>query len=156
MIQPFLIGSGWIRMLDGDDSCRAIFDRHYSRYVYADGRRPKLFVGPGQKLVLMRADGSALFAWRQLRSDDSQTGVSCAIFRSEGNELASALILEAEELAREDYGRQRFYTYVDPRKVTPTMVRGYPVWGWCFYKAGWSHVGVSKSGKLILAKEPTL
>jgi hypothetical protein len=155
MVQPFLIGSGWMEMRDGDDSCRAIFDRHYSRYVYADGRRPRLFIGPGEKMPLMRADGSALFAWRKFRSMDlGQDGVNCAVFRNEGRELASVLILEAEAFARERWPNQRFYTYIDPAKVQATMVRGYPVWGFCFYKAGWSFAGVSKGGKIIMHKLP--
>lgn len=59
-VQPFLIGEGWIEVRDGDDSVRAIFDRHYSRQNYADGRKPKLFVGPGEKMVLMTADAGAI------------------------------------------------------------------------------------------------
>lgn len=154
-MQQFMIGAGWVERRDGDDSCRAIFDRHYSRYVYADGRRPKLFVGPGEKMVLMRADGLALFVWRRFISADGQTGVNCAVFRNEGGERASALILEAEALARSRWPLERLFTYVDPAKVKPTIVRGYPVWGWCFYQAGWAFSGVSKSGKIILSKEGT-
>lgn len=152
-VQPFLIGRGWMELRDGDDSCRAIFDRHYSRYVYADGRRPKLFVGPGQKLVLMRADGLALFVWRKFKSDDGQTGINCAVFRNEGDEIASHLIAEAEHRAWDQWPGERFFTYIDPAKVKPTLVRGYPVWGFCFYKAGWKFHGVSKSGKIILDRE---
>jgi hypothetical protein len=152
MIQPFLIGDGWIEMRDGDASCRAIFDRHYSRYVYADGRRPKLIVGPGEKLLLLRADGGALFAWRRFIDDSGQTGVNCAIFRNEGPELASALILEAEAFALARWPGERLYTYVDPRKVPATMVRGLPVWGFCFHKADWRFAGVTKSGKIIWEK----
>ncbi len=152
-VQPFLIGEGWMELKDGDESCRAIFDRHYSRYVYADGRKPKLFVGPGAKLVLMQADGSALFVWRKFKSDDAQLGVNCAIFRREGGDVASVQILSAERIAHARWPDERFYTYIDPAKVKPTMVRGYPVWGWCFYQAGWKFVGVSKSGKIILAKD---
>lgn len=156
-IQPFLIGEGWMEMKDGDDSCRAIFDRHYSRYVYADGRKPKLFLGPGEKMVLMRADGLGLFAWRRYIDDTipKQHGVECAIFRREGgNEVASDLIIEAEAPARVRWPGERFYTKVDPAKVQPTMVRGVPVWGFCFFKAGWKFAAVTRSGKIIWAREP--
>jgi hypothetical protein len=61
-----------------------LYDRHYSKYHYADGRRPKLFVGPGEKMVLLTTDHLALFAWRKFRSMDGQQGVNCAIFRNEG------------------------------------------------------------------------
>jgi hypothetical protein len=150
-VQPFLIGDGWLELRDGDDSCRAIFDRHYSRIVYRDGRRPKLFVGPGEKQVLMLADGRGLFVWRKFRSDDGQVGVNCAVFRHENSgELASLLIQRAMARAWDRWPGERFYTYVDPAKVRPTMMRGYPVWGFCFYRAGWKFAGVSKSGKIIL------
>ncbi len=155
MIQPYLVGDGWIEMKDGDESCRSIFDRHYSRRVYADGRKPKQFVGPGVKKVLMLANGQGLFAWRKHISDDGQTGVNCAIFRHEGSEFfASELIRDAVAIARERWWpSERFYTYIDPRKVRPTMCRSHPVWGWCFYKAGWSFVTVGKGGKHVLALE---
>lgn len=154
--QPFLFGDGWIEVKDGNDTARALFDEHYSRQPYADGRKPKLFVGPGEKMVLLTRDADALFAWRRFISDNDQTGVNCAIFRRKkvAEELATELIRAAEERARERWGDERLYTYVDPRKVNPTLVRGVPVWGWCFWKAGWSYAGMSKSGKIIWAKAP--
>lgn len=151
MIQPSMIHAGWIELKDGDESCRTIFDRHYSRHVYADGRKPKLFVGPGRKRVLMLADGGGLFVWRQFISDDGQQGVNCAVFRREySSEPASVLIRQAVEQARATWPAERFYTYIDPRKVKPTMFRGYPVWGWCFYKAGWKFDRIGKGGKHVL------
>lgn len=51
--QPFLFGEGWIAVKDGNATARAVFDRHYSRKRYADGRKPVLFVGPGEKMVLL-------------------------------------------------------------------------------------------------------
>jgi hypothetical protein len=153
--QPFLFGEGWIEVRDGNDTARALFDRHYSRYVYADGRKPSLFVGPGEKMVLLTREADALFVWRKFISRDAQEGVNCAIFRNESPDLAHSMILSAEALAHERWPGERFYTYVDHRKVEPTMVRGYPVWGWCFFKAGWHYAGTSKSGKIILAKRRT-
>ena len=150
-VQPFLIGEGWMHMLDGDASCRAIFDRHYSRYVYADGRRPKLFVGPGEKIVLMQADGLALCVWRKFISDDGQTGVNCAIYRNESDRTASTMLKDAMRIAWERWPGERLYTYVNPRKVRPTIERSRPVWGWCFYKAGWHFCGLTSKGLHILA-----
>ncbi|RUV26309.1 MULTISPECIES: hypothetical protein [unclassified Mesorhizobium] len=92
-VQPFLIGEGWIEVLDGNDIARDIFHRHYSRYRYADGRQPALFVGPGEKLVLLTADAGAVSAWRRERHRfDNQEGVNCAIFRRETGEVASELL----------------------------------------------------------------
>lgn len=154
-VQPFLFGDGWIEVKDGNDTARHIFDRHYSRHRYADGRTPSLFVGPGEKMVLLNQRADALFAWRKFISMDAQPGVNCSIFRNEGDDIASELILAAEALALVRWPGERFYTYIDPRKVPPTMVRGFPVWGWCFFKAGWRFSGVTKSGKITLDKLAT-
>lgn len=40
-------------------------------------------------------------------------------------------------------------TFVDRNKVQPTMVRGKPVWGWTFRKAGFIEVGETVSNKLL-------
>lgn len=92
MVQPFLpIACGpWVHLKDGDDSVRAIFDHHYSRRRYRDGRRRPLFVGPGHKVVLMTPEASAIFVWRKFRdkcvdarTGRPQAGVNCAVFRRE-------------------------------------------------------------------------
>ncbi|RUV98350.1 MULTISPECIES: hypothetical protein [unclassified Mesorhizobium] len=159
-VQPFLIGEGWIEVLDGNDTARAIFDRHYSRCRYADGRRPALFVGPGEKLVLLTADADALAAWRREKHRfDGQEGVNCAIFRREAGDVASQLLSNAMAIAWERWPGERLFTFVDPRHVPPTMVKGprghlYPVWGYCFYQAGWRFSGVSMKGKHILDCRP--
>lgn len=147
-VQPYLIGDGWIMSRDGDPSGRAIFDRHYSRTRYADGRRPKLYVGPGFKMVLVHASGRALFVWRKFIPMDGQTGVNCAVFRNEGAGEASELIRTAEEPARDRWPGERFYTYVNPRAV-----RGNPP-GNCFLRAGWRRCGETKGGLHILEKLP--
>jgi hypothetical protein len=35
---------------------------------------------------------------------------------------------------------------VDPTKVRPTVVRGGRIYGYCYRKAGWHHVGFTKGG----------
>jgi hypothetical protein len=152
-VQPDLLSDGWIELKDGDESCRTIFNRHYSRHRYADGRKPKLFLGPGEKMVLFRGDGTGVFAWRKFIDDSGQTGVCNAIFRKEGPGRASDMIREAEVFAKRRWAGERFYTLVDPAHVQPTMVRGFPVFGFCYHKAGWKFAGVTKNGKLIWAKE---
>jgi hypothetical protein len=143
-VQPFMLLSGWVVTLDGDDSARAIFDRHYSRYRYADGRKRLLFVGPGEKLVLLRHDARALFVWRKFHSDDGQAGVNCSIFRNEGAELSSQLIREADALADARWPGERHYTYVAPAKIRSTNP------GCCFKHAGWRTCGVTKWRKLAI------
>jgi len=154
-LQPFLIGEGWIEVLDGNDTVRAIFDRHYSRRRYADGRKPKLFIGPGEKLVLMTADAGAICAWRRERHRfDGQRGIECVIYRRESGDLASTMLAAARACASARFGPDRMFTFVDPRAVTPTMVRGKPVWGFCFYKDGWRFAGLTKKGLHILERGP--
>lgn len=94
-----VVSAHWCESRDGCEHARALFDRHYSRYIYRDGRRPKLFVGPGEKMVLITPTGDALFVWRRFISADQQDGINCAIFRNESRFLASDLIREAEAAA---------------------------------------------------------
>jgi hypothetical protein len=122
-------------------------DRHYSRKT--PGSRSG-FVGPGEKLVLLAADGRALFVW--LHSDprlrgDKINGINCTIFRNEGPYLSSELILEAERHAREKWPSLKLFTYVNPKKIKN---KGKP--GYCFIKAGWNQAGISKGGLLLFVK----
>lgn len=139
----------WIEVRDGDPDVRAVFDRHYSRRRYADGRSPALFVGPGEKMVLRTAACDAIFVWRVERyRQDDQSGVNCAVFRNEGPALSSQLILAAMALAWRRWGRVRLYTYVDARRIRSTNP------GACFRCAGWRRVGRTKDrGLVILAHE---
>lgn len=140
----------WIEVKDGNDTARDIFDGHYSRYFYADGRKPKLFVGPGEKMILVTPEADALFVWRKFISGDGQQGVNCAVFHNSSNRLSSELILEAERLAFERWPGERFYTYVNPHKVRSVNP------GCCFKKAGWRRCGVTKHRKLLIFEKCAL
>ncbi|WP_421849786.1 hypothetical protein [Oricola sp.] len=149
-VQPFLPFQKdvWIEVRDGNDTGRALFDRHYSRYRYADGRKPLLYVGPGEKCVLLTPCARALFAWRRFISGDGQLGVNCAIFRNEGAGLSSHLIRAADAIADQRWPGERHYTYVDPRKIASANP------GYCFKCAGWRFCGVTKRRRLhILERE---
>lgn len=153
-LQPFLFGDGWVEVKDGNDTVRAIFDRHYSRYVYKDGRRPVLFVGPGEKLVLMTADAGAICIWRKFIDASGQQGVNNAVFRRERGPLASDLLAQARLAAWARWPGERLYTYVDPRGVKPTWRAGRPTWGHVYYLDGWVFEGLTKKGLHILARYP--
>lgn len=140
-------GQNWYAIKDGNVIARDIFNRHYSRHFYADGRKPKLFVGPGQKMVLMTTDCKALFVWRKFISGDGQQGVNCAIFRNESGLLSSNLILEAEQLAWSMWPGERLYTYVNPKGIRSSNP------GFCFLKAGWQKCGVTKVNKLVILEK---
>jgi hypothetical protein len=136
----------WLEAKDGDKTLLSLYERHYSAYQYADGRERKLFVGPGEKLILKTLDGSAGLAWRKFIDDSGQTGINCAFFRNEGLILSSELILEAEQIAWQKWSGERLYTYVNPNKIKSKNP------GCCFLKAGWRKCGKTKNGLLILEK----
>jgi hypothetical protein len=139
----------WHLTQDGDSRVRAMFDRHYSRRRYRDGRRPKLFVGPGEKMVLLSTDGRAFLIWRGFIDKcllAPKGGVNCAAFRNEGTILSSALIVEACQLAWERWPDRPLYTYVNPaeiRSVNP---------GCCFKKAGFVRRGQTAGGLEVLIR----
>lgn len=155
--QPFLIADkpAWIRIKDGNDTAMQLFLRHYTarttREVYQ-------FIGPGEKMPLLTPDARALFGWRKFIDDcidprtlRKQHGVNCCVFRNEGDDLSSWLIRHAMMEAFDRWpDERRYYTYVDPAEVPPTMVRSHPVWGFCFYKADWTFAGLTKERKHIL------
>lgn len=142
-INPFT-GGYWCFVSDGDLRARALFRRHYTYRRYRDGRDPKLFAGPGEKMVLMTTGCDALFVWRKFRSADGQRGINCSIFRNESPILSSVLIKEAMRLAWERWPGERLYTYVNPHKVKS------PNPGYCFKVAGWRVCGITRAKKLLI------
>lgn len=134
----------WLISHDMDPKAQKLADRHYSRKTPGS---TKGFMEPGEKLVLISPQGDALFTWLRSRPEyrgDRINGVNCQIFRNEGHELSSKLILEAEKLAREKWPGLLLFTYVSIKKVRSKMP------GWCFIKAGWKFQGYNKSGELKL------
>lgn len=145
------VGRFWFQSRDGDQAARELFDRHYSRIHYADGRSPKLFVGPGEKMVLISDDAKAMFVWRKFKSADGQSGINCAVFRNESGVKSSEMIIDAEEIAWTRWPGERLFTYVNPRGIKSTNP------GACFRFADWVKCGITKVNKLlILEKYPCL
>lgn len=143
--QPFLdLGGVWVPVRDGNITGRAIFDSHYSRAHYADGRSQARYVGPGERVVLLTPCARALLVWRKFISRDLQVGVNCAVFRNEGAGLSSELLRSAMAIAWARWPGQRLYTYVNPRKVAS------PNPGYCFKMAGWRLCGVTKVRRLLV------
>jgi hypothetical protein len=150
--EQLLLATGeiWIEVRDGNATARSIFDRHYSRYRYKDGRSQERFVGPGERMVLVTPCARAMFVWRKFISKDAQEGVNCSVFRNEGAGKSSDLIREAMRLGWLRWPATRFYTYVAPTKIRSTNP------GYCFQMAGWRKCGVTKTRKLtILEATPT-
>jgi hypothetical protein len=95
----------WNVVKDGNPVARALFSRHYTynhrreqmSLFWQRNRNYGLFVGPGEKLVLLATDTFALFVWRKFRSMDHQEGVNCAVFRNEGPTLTNFVRLPPTE-----------------------------------------------------------
>lgn len=151
----------WWLTKDGDATCLAMYERHYSTYQYKDERKRKLFCGPGEKLVLRTAKGDAFFMWKRFcddcideRTGEPQAGVNCAAFRNESDWCSSELCRQADAIADAAWPDMRHYTYVNQEEVRS----GLP--GACFLFAGWRYVRIgrrrlrTKSGLLILEKLP--
>jgi hypothetical protein len=134
----------WKHVHHLDERARALADRHYSRQHV--GARE--FCPPGNKIVLLGLNDDAL--WVSHRPDpnagllqrraDGFDYWDNPYFRNESNGIASEMILEALAITLYVWGRELppdgFQTFVDARKVRPTIRHSRPVYGWCFLKAG--------------------
>lgn len=138
----------WWITKDGDEICRELYDRHYSRRRYADGRSTPLFCGPGQKIVLRTWNGDALFAWRKFRDKSGQQGINCSVFRNESPHKSSELIRQADAIADFVWPSERHYTYVNACKIKSSNP------GYCFIMAGWQKCGTTKGGLIVLERTP--
>jgi len=143
----------WWLSQDGDLDCLDMYERHYSANQYQDGRKRKLFVGPGDKVVLRTERADACFVWRKFiddciddRTGERQSGINCAVFRNESPLKSSGLIRQADAIADCLWTDRRHYTYVDTKKVRSKNP------GFCFIAAGWRRCGWTKSGLLILER----
>lgn len=145
-----MLESFWWVTKDGDKSCLALYERHYSAYNYADGRERFQFVGPGQNIVLRTAPCDAMFVWRKYidKTIPKQYGVECAVFRNEAPHryLSSELIRQGDAIADRVWPSERHYTKVNPKAVGSTNP------GYCFIKAGWRRCGMTKGGLHLLER----
>lgn len=137
----------WWLTKDGDKDCLELYNRHYSAYVYRDGRERKLFAGPGEKIVLRTETADAMFVWRRFVDGSGECGINCAVFRNEGNHRSSDLIRQADAIADCIWTCRRHYTFVNPAAIASSNP------GFCFLKAGWRRTGrTTGSGLMILER----
>lgn len=137
-----------------DPFARDIADRHYSRQtVGAAG-----FMPTGSCVVFKaltetgRAYWGTSFPIAQWVKHEWAGAWICSAFRNEGAGKATDMIVDAVAATRYHYGEPPelgMITFIDRGKVKPTMVRGRPVYGWTFRKAGFEEVGETKTNKLL-------
>lgn len=142
----------WWLTKDGDLDCLELYQRHYSsEKAYADGRSRKLFVGPGEKVVLRTERADAVFVWRKFIDDSGQDGINCAVFRNESENKSSELIRQADAIADCLWPDSRHYTFVRAEAVRSTNP------GFTFLCAGWGRLPYrTKSGLVILERLPVV
>jgi hypothetical protein len=149
----------WKMSHRADPFARDIADRHYNRQKIGSPQ----FAPPGRCLVLTAQMGQLKALWitswpyAQYVKHEWAGAWVCSAFRTEGIAPASALILLAVSATKSYYGKPPtlgMVTFVDPRKVRPTMVRGTPVWGWTYRKAGFEECGKTKGGLIALQLSP--
>lgn len=141
----------WIESHRADPFCCDVADRHYSRQKIGSPQ----FVPPGRCHVLKIDKGDErkavwVTSWpfaEYVKHAWAGAWVN-SFFRNEGAGLSSELILAAiaDTKARWYPPELGMITFVCPKRVKPTLVRGKQVYGYCYQKAGFEHVGYTKGG----------
>ena len=146
----------WRRSNRADPAALPLADRHYNRQKPGTPQ----FVPPGRCIVMRTACGRALWvtSWpfaKYVKHAWPGAWVN-SLFRSEGAGVASALIREAVAATRSMWipPELGIVSFVDPEHVSPKMVRGKPLYGYCYLKAGWKHVGFTKGGLWVWQQLP--
>jgi hypothetical protein len=139
----------WVVSNRADPLARVIADRHYNRQSVGS----KQFVPPGSCCVLLEREQKAFWVTSAPMAEyvkhEWAGAWSCSAFRSEDAG-------ESVELVRQALAASRYYlgeppelgliTFIDPRHVTPVLIRGVPSWGYIWVKAGFHYVGKTKAG----------
>lgn len=134
-----------------DPFAAALADRHYSRQKPGSPQ----FMPPGSCVVFTAETPTGRAVWgtsapfaEYVRHAWAGAWM-CSIFRNEGAGRASEMIRQAVAATRAFYGApppHGMLTFIDRAKVRPTMVRGSPVWGWTYLRAGFRQVQDTKGG----------
>lgn len=139
-----------------DQRARPLADRHYNRQKVGS----KQFVPPGRCVVLLSRCERAVWttSWPYAEYVLHAWGGAWvnSLFRSEGAGVASVLIQEAVAATRSIWEPPPLgiVSFIDPKKVRGTAVRGKMIYGWCYMKAGWKHVGETKGGLWVWQQLP--
>lgn len=147
----------WCASHRADPAAARLADRHYNRQKIGSPQ----FAPTGSCCVFVTDCGRAFwvtsFPKAQWVKHAWAGAWICSAFRSEGAGVASELIREAVAATRAHYGGPPalgMVTFVDRKKVRPTIVRGRRVWGWTYRRAGFVDAGETKGGLLALQLLP--
>lgn len=150
-------GQRWCVSNRADPAAVRLADRHYSRQKIGSPQ----FVPPGSCVVFLTDCGRGVWVTSFPLAEWVRHAWAgawiCSMFRSEGAGRASELIRQAVAATRAHYGDPPdlgMLTFIDRRKVRPTMVRGEPTWGWTYRKAGFVYAGETKGGLMALQMLP--
>ena len=149
----------WQKSNRFDSRAREIADRHYNRQKPGTPQ----FVPPGRCCVLYAETDTGRAFWvtsfpfaEYVRHAWAGDWV-CSAFRNEGAGIASEMIREAVAATRAHFGDPPplgMITFIDTKKVKPTMVHGVKRWGLTYEKAGFHYVGKTKGGLLAFQLLP--
>jgi|SRR5215475_782702 len=144
--------SPWRLSWRADPATRALADRHYSRQKPGTAQ----FVPPGRCLVMKTADLSAGWVAHWPFAEYVQHAWPGAwinqLFRNEGGHLSSDLIRYAVAHTRAywpEVPESGIVTFINPRKVAAKKIPG-----WCYLRAGWTHVGFTADGLWVYQQLP--
>ena len=138
--------SAWRLSHRFDPLALPLADRHYNRQKIGSPQ----FVPPGRCFVLLAAGALWVTSWpfaEYVRHAWQGAWVN-SLFRREEGPQASDLIRAAVAHTRAIWTPPELgmVTFVSPKHVKPTMRRGKAIYGYCYLKAGFTHVGFTKGG----------
>lgn len=149
----------WQKSNRADPRARELADRHYNRQKPGTPQ----FVPPGRCCVFYaetsigKAFWITSYPYAQYVKHQWAGAWICSAFRNEGAGIASEMIRQAVAATRAELGEPPplgMITFVDTKKVKPTMVHGKRTWGRTYQLAGFRPVGKTKGGLLALQLLP--
>ena len=150
-------GMRWCASNRADPAAARLADRHYNRQKIGAPQ----FAPTGSCVVFLTDCARAFWITSNPLAEWVKHAWAGAwinsAFRQEKAGKASELIRQAVAATRAHYGEPPslgMVTFIDRKKVQPTMVRGVPVWGWSYRKAGFVDAGETKGGLLALQLLP--
>ena len=147
----------WCKSHRGDPAARVLADRHYNRQKVGSPQ----FAPAGSCVVFLTDCGRGFWVTSNPLAEWVKHAWAgawvCSAFRSEGAGVASQLIREAVAATRAHYGDPPdlgMITFINRACVKPIIVRGRPVWGWTYRRAGFVDAGETKGGLMCLQLHP--